>query len=308
MDTAARKRLSRFIAPYRVDDGRKFRLDRHDPADTGGLGDEAKDDAKSWLQETIEWLAEEQEKLFAQDRWAVLLVFQAMDAAGKDSTIKHVLTGINPQGCHVTSFKAPTSTELDHDFLWRSSLALPERGRIGIFNRSYYEEVLVVRVHRDILAGQKLPPALVGKRIWKERLEDIAAYERYLSRNGVAIRKFFLNVSREEQARRFLERIDDPAKNWKFSARDVDEREHWDAYMEAFEDTIRATASPEAPWFVVPADNKWFTRAVVAGAIVDLMEGLGLRYPELDPAERGQLASIRERLAAPPPRARRRRK
>ncbi len=268
MDTAARKRLSRLISPYRVDDGRKFRLDRHDPADTGGLGDEAKDDAKAWLQGTIEWLAEEQEKLFAQDRWAVLLVFQAMDAAGKDSTIKHVLTGVNPQGCHVTSFKAPTSTELDHDFLWRSTLALPERGRIGIFNRSYYEEVLVVRVHRDILARQKLPPELVGKRIWKERLEDIAAYERYLSRNGVAIRKFFLNVSREEQARRFLERIDDP----------------------------------------VTADNKWFTRTVVAGAIVDLMEGLGLRYPELDPAERQQLASIRERLAVPEPPARRRRK
>jgi len=304
MDTVARKRLARFIAPYRVDDGRKFRLDRHDPADTGGLGSEAKEDAKAWLEETIQWLAEEQEKLFAQDRWAVLLVFQAMDAAGKDSTIKHVLTGVNPQGCHVTSFKAPTSTELDHDFLWRSSLALPERGRIGIFNRSYYEEVLVVRVHRDILAHQKLPAGLVGKRIWKERLEDIAAYERYLSRNGVAIRKFFLNVSREEQARRFLERIDDPAKNWKFSARDVDEREHWDAYMEAFEDAIRATATPEAPWFVVPADNKWFTRTVVAGAIVDLMEGLGLRYPELDPEERGKLAAIRERLAAPAPRQR----
>jgi PPK2 family polyphosphate:nucleotide phosphotransferase len=308
MDSAARKRLSRFIAPYRVDDGRKFRLDRHDPADTGGLGSEAKEDAKAWLQETIEWLAEEQEKLFAQDRWAVLLIFQAMDAAGKDSTIKHVLTGVNPQGCHVTSFKAPTSTELDHDFLWRSTLALPERGRIGIFNRSYYEEVLVVRVHRQILAGQKLPSELVGKRLWKERLEDIAAYERYLSRNGVAIRKFFLNVSREEQARRFVERIDDPAKNWKFSARDVDEREHWDAYMEAFEDAIRATATPEAPWFIVPADNKWFTRTVVAGAIVDLMEGLGLRYPELDPEERGQLASIRERLAVSEPRSRSRRK
>lgn len=301
MDVLARKRLAKFIAPYRVDNGQDFRLDRHDPADTGGLGNDAKDGSKAWLQETIEWLAEEQDKLFAQDRWSVLLIFQAMDAAGKDSTIKHVLSGLNPQGCHVTSFKAPTSTELDHDYLWRSTLALPGRGQIGIFNRSYYEEVLVVRVRPEILGRQKLPPELVGKSLWSDRLEDIAAYERYLSRNGVAIRKFFLHVSREEQARRFLERIDDPEKHWKFSAQDVDEREHWDAYMEAFESAIRATATPHAPWFVVPADNKWFTRTVVAGAIVDLMEGLGLRYPELDPAERAQLSAMRERLTTPQP-------
>lgn len=300
MDAKARKRIARLIAPYRVDDGRRFRLDRHDPADTGGLGSEAKDDARLWLQQTVSWLAEEQEKLFAQDRWAVLLVFQAMDAAGKDSTIKHVMSGINPQGCHVTSFKAPTSTELDHDYLWRSNAALPERGRIGIFNRSYYEEVLVVRVHPEILGRQKLPEELVTKRIWKERREDIAAYERYLSRNGVAIRKFFLNVSREEQARRFLERIDDPAKNWKFAAQDVLEREHWDAYMSAFEDAIRATATPEAPWFVVPADNKWFTRTVVAAAIVDLMATLGLAYPTLADPQRAELAAMRERLVSQP--------
>ncbi len=300
MDAKARKRIAKLIAPYRVDDGRHFRLDRHDPADTGGLGRESKDDAELWLQETVRWLAEEQEKLFAQDRWAVLLVFQAMDAAGKDSTIKHVMSGINPQGCHVTSFKAPTSTELDHDYLWRSNVALPERGRIGIFNRSYYEEVLVVRVHPEILGRQKLPDELVTKRIWKERCEDIAAYERYLSRNGVAIRKFFLNVSREEQARRFLERIDDPAKNWKFAAQDVLEREHWDAYMSAFQDAIRATATPEAPWYVIPADNKWFTRTVVAAAIVDLMEGLGLSYPTLAGPQQAELAAMRERLVAQP--------
>ncbi len=308
MDAKSRKRIAKLIAPYRVDDGRRFRLDRHDPADTGGLGSESKDAAKLWLQETVHWLAEEQEKLFAQDHWAVLLVFQAMDAAGKDSTIKHVMSGINPQGCHVTSFKAPTSKELDHDYLWRSNAALPERGRIGIFNRSYYEEVLVVRVHPEILGRQKLPDELVTKRIWKERCEDIAAYERYLSRNGVAIRKFFLNVSREEQARRFLERIDDPAKNWKFAAQDVLEREHWDTYMSAFEDAIRATATPEAPWFVVPADNKWFTRTVVAAAIVDLMEGLGLEYPALAEPQQAELAAMRERLVAQPAPSPRKRK
>ncbi|MBI1396295.1 MAG: polyphosphate kinase 2 family protein [Betaproteobacteria bacterium] len=296
METKTLKRLTRLIAPYRIDDGKKFKLKHVDPGDTGGLGSEYKDEASEWLQQTIGWLAEEQEKLFAQDKWAVLLIFQAMDAAGKDSTIKHVMSGINPQGCEVTSFKVPTSNEIDHDFLWRTNRRLPERGRIGIFNRSYYEEVLVVRVHPDILVRQKLPRGLITKKIWKERYEDISAYERYLTRNGVAIRKFFLHVSQEEQRRRFLERIDDQEKNWKFSAQDVREREHWDDYMRAFEDAIRATATPHAPWFVVPADNKWFTRIVVAGAIVELMEGLGLRYPVLADEQRAELLTMRQRL------------
>ena len=296
MDKKALKRIARFIAPYRVDDGRRFRLRQVDPADTGGLGDESRDEAKAWLQSTVAWLAEEQEKLYAQDTWAVLLVFQAMDAAGKDSTIEHVMSGVNPQGCHVTSFKAPTSTELDHDYLWRCNAALPERGRIGIFNRSHYEEVLAVRVHPEYLARQKLPRRPDGKRFWKERCEDIAAWERYLTRNGVAIRKFFLHVSKEEQARRFLERIDDPDKNWKFAAQDVAERDHWDAYMDAFESAIRATATPEAPWFVVPADNKWYTRAVVAAAVVELMESLGLAYPRLDERQRAELQAMKRKL------------
>ena len=296
MDRDTLARISKLVAPYRVDDGRRFHLGDIDPGDTGGLGNGAREDAKAWLQQSVNWLAEEQEKLFAQDKWAVLLIFQAMDAAGKDSTIKHVMSGVNPQGCQVTSFKAPTTTELDHDYLWRCNLALPDRGRIGIFNRSYYEEVLAVRVHPEFLARQGLPDAVVSKSIWKERHEDIAAYERYLTRNGIAVRKFFLHVSREEQRRRFLERIDDPDKNWKFSARDVAEREHWDAYMEAFEDAIRATATPHAPWFVVPADSKWFTRTVVAAAIVELMESLGLAYPVLSAAQRGELLTIRNHL------------
>lgn len=296
MDKKALKRIARFIAPYRVDDGRGFRLRQVDPGDTGGLGDESRDEAKAWLQSTVAWLAEEQEKLYAQDTWAVLLVFQAMDAAGKDSTIEHVMSGVNPQGCHVTSFKAPTSTELDHDYLWRCNAALPERGRIGIFNRSHYEEVLAVRVHPEYLARQKLPRRPDGKRFWKERCEDIAAWERHLTRNGVAIRKFFLHVSKEEQARRFLERIDDPDKNWKFAAQDVAERDHWDAYMDAFESAIRATATPDAPWFVVPADNKWYTRAVVAAAVVELMESLGLAYPRLDERQRAELQAMKRKL------------
>jgi len=296
LDKATRKHVASFIAPFRVEDGRRFHLKDIDPADTGGLQSEFKDEARAMLQQSVGWLAEEQEKLYAQDKWAVLLVFQAMDAAGKDGTIKHVMSGVNPQGCHVTSFKAPTSTEIDHDFLWRGSLALPERGRIGIHNRSWYEEVLVVRVHPEILARQKLPPDLVGKRIWKERHADIAAYERYLARNGVAIRKFFLHVSKSEQRKRFLERIDDPAKRWKFSAQDVAEREHWDDYMEAYEDMIRATATPHAPWFVVPADNKWFTRLVVAAAIVQRLDQLDLRFPKIDSAQRAELELARAEL------------
>ncbi len=298
MDQTTRKHVAKFIAPFRVEDGRRFRLKDIDPADTGGLQSEFKDEARALLQQSVGWLAEEQEMLYAQDKWAVLLIFQAMDAAGKDGTIKHVMSGVNPQGCHVTSFKAPTSTEIDHDFLWRGSLALPERGRIGIHNRSWYEEVLVVRVHPEILGRQKLPPELTGKRIWKERYADIAAYERYLARNGVAIRKFFLHVSKSEQRKRFLERIDDPAKRWKFSAQDVAEREHWDSYMKSYEDMIAATAAPHAPWFVVPADNKWFTRLTVSLAIADCLVGLDLKFPTVDATQLEVLKAARARLMA----------
>ena len=248
------------------------------------------------LAQGVEWLAEEQDKLYAQDRWSVLLVFQAMDAAGKDGTIKHVMSGVNPQGCQVYSFKAPSPEELDHDFLWRTTRCLPERGRIGIFNRSYYEEVLVVRVHEAILARQKLPPELVTKRIWDERLEDIAAFERYLARNGTVILKFFLHVSRKEQKERFMERLEQPEKNWKFAAADVHERRYWDDYMEAYEDAIRATAAKHAPWYVVPADNKWFTRMVVAAAIVEALEKLDLEYPKIDAATKKELAAARAAL------------
>jgi PPK2 family polyphosphate:nucleotide phosphotransferase len=243
-------------------------------------------------------MAEYQDRLYAQDRWAVLLVFQAMDAAGKDSAIKHVMSGVNPQGCQVYSFKAPTSEELDHDFLWRCSRALPERGRIGIFNRSYYEEVLVVRVHPELLARQKLPPGAVSRSIWKERYEDIASHERYLARNGIAICKFFLNVSPQEQKRRFLDRLDEPEKHWKFSESDVRERQHWDAYMKAYEQAIRNTAAPHAPWYVVPADKKWFTRLVVAAAIIDTLDSLDLRYPQVGPERQEELAMARRELLA----------
>ena len=234
--------------------------------------------------------------LYAQDRWAVLLIFQAMDAAGKDGAIKHVMSGVNPQGCQVFSFKAPTSEELDHDYLWRCLKALPERGRIGIFNRSYYEEVLVVRVHKEILANQKLPPALVDRSIWEDRYEDIRNLERYLSRNGVLIRKFFLHVSKKEQKKRFLERLDNPEKNWKFSIDDAKERAHWDDYREAYEDMIRATATKDAPWYTVPADNKWFTRVVVAAAIIDALGSLDLKFPEVDDDKRKELAAARRAL------------
>ena len=286
------RKLVKLIDRCRVSKGRGFRLKDHDPADTGGLSLD-KDGASTLLKEGVERLTELQDKLYAQDRWALLAVFQAMDAAGKDGTIKHVMSGVNPQGVHVTAFKAPTAEELDHDFLWRVNRHLPERGRIGIFNRSHYEEVLVVRVHRKILQGQKLPRRLVGKDIFDERLEDIAAYERYLSRQGVVVRKIFLNVSRKEQKRRFLERIEEPEKNWKFSAADVAERGHWDAYMEAYEAAIRATATPESPWFVVPADNKWYTRLVVAGIFMEALESLDLEYPRLTDEERARLISAK---------------
>jgi len=278
---------------FRVDDGAKFRLKDWDPADEAGL---AKDEAQALLGGLGERMAELQDQLYAQDRWSVLLVFQAMDAAGKDGAIRHVLSGLNPQGCQVHSFKAPSDEELDHDFLWRCATRLPERGRIGVFNRSHYEEVLVVRVHPAILEDQKLPPALVTQSIWTERLEDIAAFERHLARNGTAILKFFLHVSRDEQKQRFLERLDEPEKNWKFSARDIVERGHWAAYHAAYEDAIRATAAPHAPWFVVPADKKWVTRCVVAAAIVERLQELGLAYPKVDARAKAELEAARAKL------------
>ncbi|NMJ42165.1 polyphosphate kinase 2 family protein [Roseomonas sp. JC162] len=289
------KGTGKLLDRFRVTSGKGFRLKNCDPGDTGGL-DVQKDHAADMLQRGVERLAELQDMLYAQDRWSVLCIFQAMDAAGKDGVIKHVFSGVNPQGCQVHSFKAPTPVDLDHDFLWRHSTALPERGRIGIHNRSWYEEVLVVRVHPDFLAGQKLPPSVVGKTIWEERLEDIAAYERYLSRQGTVVLKFFLNVSREEQKRRFLSRIDEPEKNWKFSANDVAERAHWDAYMRAYEAAIRGTAARHAPWFVVPADAKWFTRLVVVAAIVEALEGLDLHYPKVSKAQKAALEVARKAL------------
>jgi PPK2 family polyphosphate:nucleotide phosphotransferase len=289
-----RKRIRRFVERYRVDDGKGFRLKDHDPGDSQGI--QSKSQAEKMLARGVVRLADLQEKLYAQDRWAVLLIFQAMDAAGKDGAIKHVMSGINPQGCQVYSFKSPTSEELDHDFLWRTARCLPERGRIGIFNRSYYEEVLVVRVHPEFLEKQKLPARLVGRRIWGERYEDIAAHERYLARNGVCVRKFFLNVSRAEQKRRFLERLERPEKNWKFSSADAKERGHWKAYMRAYEDMIRATAAPHAPWIIVPADKKWFARLVVAAAVGDAMQELNLGFPVVTDAQRKELAAARRAL------------
>lgn len=291
-----KSRTQRLLDPYRVTRGKRFRLEDVDPRDTGPFSSADGNDARELLQEGVARLADLQEKLYAQDRWALLLVFQAMDAAGKDGTIKHVMSGVNPQGCQVTSFKAPSPSELDHDFLWRTSSALPERGRIGIFNRSYYEEVLVVRVHPEFLDRQRLPPDLLGKNVWKHRYQDINAHERYLARNGVAILKFFLHVSKKEQKRRFLERLNDPQKFWKFSAGDVKEREHWDAYMQAYEDMIRATASEHAPWYVVPADHKWFTRLVVSTAIQARLEDLDLAFPKVDATRQAEIAACRKLL------------
>jgi len=291
------KRARDFVAPFRIDKGRDFRLKDYDPTDTGPLHKRDKEAAKATLLAGVQTLAKLQDKLYAQDKWAVLLIFQAMDAAGKDGAIKHVMSGVNPQGCEVVSFKAPSSEELDHDFLWRCMRELPNRGNIGIFNRSYYEETLVVRVHPKCLQSQKLPPKLITKHIWKERFEDIRHFEQYLSRNGVVVRKFFLNVSRKEQRRRFLERVDNPEKNWKFSAADLVEREYWKDYMDAYEDMIRHTATKAAPWFVVPADNKWFTRIVVAEAIIDTLQNLDLAYPTVDDAKRKELAEARRALA-----------
>jgi PPK2 family polyphosphate:nucleotide phosphotransferase len=281
--------MAGLLKPFRITNGRRFRLEEHDPRGTSGIA--SKEKAADLLAEGLDSLRKQQEKLYAQGTWAVLLIFQAMDAAGKDSTIKHVMSGVNPQGCDVSSFKAPTTQELAHDFLWRTTVRLPERGHLGVFNRSYYEEVLVVRVHPEILGVQRLPPAVVSGRIWKERFEDIVGFERHLRRSGVAVLKFFLNVSREEQKKRFLERLDTPSKNWKFSTGDVKERARWRDYMAAYQDMIQHTATPDAPWYVVPADHKWFTRLIVAEAIVDTMKGLDLRFPAIDARQKKVLAA-----------------
>jgi len=286
--------VSDFSKRYRVDDGRKFRLKDFDPADSSGL--KSKKHAAKELPRGIERLSELQDKLYAQDRWAILLIFQAMDAAGKDGAIKHVMSGVNPQGCQVYSFKQPSAEELNHDFLWRTSKCVPEHGRIGIFNRSYYEEVLVVRVHKELLERERTPPSLVTKNIWNERFADINAYEHYLYRNGVVVRKFFLNLSKEEQKKRFLSRLEEPAKNWKFSASDVEERERWHEYMAAYEEMIQRTATPHAPWYVVPADKKWYTRLVVADAIINALEDLNLHYPVVGAAKRKELKAARVAL------------
>jgi PPK2 family polyphosphate:nucleotide phosphotransferase len=292
------ERSRRFIAPYRVTDGKKFRLKDIDPNDTGEATSEDKPRAKELLESGVEVLAELQDVLYAQDQWSILLIFQAMDAAGKDGAIKHVMSGINPQGCQVYSFKSPSAEDLNHDFLWRCLKSLPERGRIGIFNRSYYEETLVVRVHPELVAKQKIPPQLITRNIWEERFEDIRNIERYLTRNGVVIRKFFLHVSSDEQKKRFLERLDNSAKNWKFSSNDARERGFWKDYMKAYEDMICNTATGGAPWYVVPADNKWFTRVVVAAVVIDALASLDLRYPEVGKAQQQELAVAKKELTA----------
>jgi PPK2 family polyphosphate:nucleotide phosphotransferase len=284
---------SRFAKPFRVTDGRKFRLKDVDPADTLGF---TREESDAWRERHLARLTELQEKLYAQDQWGLLLIFQAMDAAGKDGTIKHVMSGVNPQGCQVYSFKSPSAEELDHDFLWRTNRCLPERGRIGVFNRSYYEEVLVVRVHPELLDYQKLPRRLVTRDIWQERFTDIVAFERYATRNGIAIRKFFLHVSKEQQKRRFLGRLEEPGKNWKFSLGDAKERRRWNDYMGAYEDMVRNTSSPHAPWYVVPADHKWFTRLVVGAAVIEAMEEMSLAFPKVDRPQRNALEAARAEL------------
>jgi PPK2 family polyphosphate:nucleotide phosphotransferase len=285
--------LDQFISPFRVDGSREFHLKSHKTAERGGID---KDKGEKIIEANRKRLSDFQEKLYAQDRWSLLLIFQGMDAAGKDSAIKAVFDGVNPQGCEVTSFKQPSTLELDHDFLWRSAIALPERGRIGIFNRSYYEECLVVRVHPDVLAKEKLPPRLVGRDIWRERFEDISAFERYLSRQGTVILKFFLNVSKEEQRQRFLDRLEDPAKNWKFSMGDVHERALWGKYQAAYQEMIRHTSTGVAPWYAVPADHKWFARVVIGSVIVSALDGLNLRYPRVDKASLEEFATVRKAL------------
>jgi PPK2 family polyphosphate:nucleotide phosphotransferase len=281
---------------FRVESGKHFRLKNFDPADTAHW--KSKEHAEDALQQGIERMADLQDKLYAQDRWALLLIFQAMDAAGKDGAIKHVMSGVNPQGCQVYSFKQPSEVELQHDFLWRTTRDLPERGHIGIFNRSYYEEVLVVRVHPEILSGEKLPAGFVGKNIWDERFEDIRAFERHMTRSGTVIRKFFLHLSKKEQEKRFLARLDEPEKNWKFSAGDIHERKYWDDYQKAYEEMIENTSTKHAPWYVVPADNKWFSRLVVSAVIVETLESLDLAYPKVNGAKRRELAAAKKVLLA----------
>jgi PPK2 family polyphosphate:nucleotide phosphotransferase len=290
-----RAQESKIIDRYRVTDGETFRLKDYDPADTAGHQSD-KPLARELLEGGVQRLSDQQEKLYAQDRWGMLCCFQAMDAAGKDSTIKHVMSGVSPQGVQVTSFKAPGPEELDHDFLWRIIRALPARGCIGIFNRSHYEEVLTVRVHPALLEKQRLPASLIGKWIWAERLEAIAAFERHLARQGWVIQKFFLHISKEEQKRRFLSRLEEPEKNWKFSAGDLAERGFWDDYMAAYEQAIAASAAPHAPWFVVPADNKWFTRLVVVAAINEALDKLDLKFPKADKEARAALDAVRAQL------------
>jgi len=289
-------KIEKMLKQYRIEDGKGFRLRDHDPKETHGLDSEFKPRSKKLLANGVEELSRLQDVLAAQDRWGLLVILQAMDAAGKDGTIKHVMSGVNPQGVHVTSFKVPTAEELSHGYLWRTTQHAPGRGKIGIFNRSYYEEVLVVRVHREALENEKLPKELVTKRIWEERYEDIRNFERYLTRNGIAVVKFFLHISKKEQKRRFMERLDTLEKNWKFSAADVRERGFWDAYQEAYEDAIRETASGHAPWYVVPADHKWFARLVVAQALVDALKKMDLKYPKVSGAQMKALAEARKQL------------
>jgi PPK2 family polyphosphate:nucleotide phosphotransferase len=290
------ERCRELCAPYRVSHGKKFELSRVDPGDTGEFKSTDKKKAKKALQANVDLLSEFQERLYAQDQWAVLLIFQALDAAGKDGVIKHVMSGVNPQGCDVHSFKAPTSDELDHDYLWRCTQRLPERGRIGIFNRSYYEEVLVVRTHRELIRQEKIPSSLITKKIWEDRFEDIRNLERYLVRNGIVVRKFFLHVSKAEQQKRFLERIEQPQKRWKFSAGDLREARFWRENQRAYEEMIQQTATREAPWFVVPADHKWFTRLVVGAAVSETLASFKLQYPRLTPEQQKELKAAREEL------------
>ena len=285
---------SRLATPYCITDGEKFRLNDYDPTDTNGV--KSKRHAQAILDRRVGLLSDMQEKLYAQDRWALLVVLQGLDAAGKDGVIKHVMSGVNPQGCSVSAFKAPSDEDLNHDYLWRSHKSVPERGKIGIFNRSYYEEVLIVRVHADLLKTQKLPARMVTKHIWDERYEDLNAYERYLTRNAVVVRKFFLHLSKEEQKKRLLERLDDPKKSWKFSMADVQERGFWKNYQEAYEEMIRRTATKHSPWYVVPADNKWFTRLVVASVIIEALDALDLAFPIVDKAKRRELKTVRKSL------------
>jgi PPK2 family polyphosphate:nucleotide phosphotransferase len=287
-----------FSKQFRIKDGKDFRLKDHDPGEDAGLGSEDKPLAKQALQLGVAALSTLQEVLYAQDKWGVLLIFQAMDAAGKDGAIRHVMSGINPQGCQVTSYKAPSAEELDHDYLWRCMKNLPERGRIGIFNRSYYEEVLAVRVHEKFLRNQKLPEELITKDIWEERLEDIRNFETYLNRNGIVVCKFFLNLSRKEQKKRFLARIDDPEKQWKFSASDAKERKYWDDYMKAYEELIRHTSTKDSPWYVVPADTKVFSRVVVASAVINTMDSLGLKFPKVSEEKMAELNKVKDELLA----------